>query len=164
VRKTLLFRGFATMAFAIVALAAFIMGSPPASGIASTTTVTAPVRMAAHAVGPVTVNCGYVTCSAYLSRSATKEANSKLTIGGGGYAGAATLYCGAITAAFVPAGVACAAAAAVDGPWIAQEIQDAATQHGPKGACLKVTWTKPIGNIPPTITWWSTNNGRYCKD
>ena len=59
------------------------------------------------------------------------------------------------------AGVACGALAASQGIWIWQEIIDAATQHGPKGACLKLT----VNPLPfPAGFYWSTNNGKYCKD
>src|SRR5690242_8942791 len=69
---------------------------------------------AASTYGPVTINCGIVTCSAYLSRSATKAANQKLTIGGGGYAAAALVLCAPLTLPpLTPIGVACGAAAAV---------------------------------------------------
>ncbi|MBM2615749.1 hypothetical protein JIG36_09300 [Actinoplanes sp. LDG1-06] len=119
---------------------------------------------AAATYGPVTVNCGIVTCSAYLSRSATKLANQKLTIGGGGYAAAAAVMCFPLTLPpLTPVGVACGAVATVQGAWIAQEIQEAATLHGARGACLKMTFTRPVRGMS-TITYWSTNNGTYCKD
>jgi len=125
----------------------------------------APTKLDATTFGPVTINCGYVTCSAYLSRSVTRDAYQKSIVLGGGYAAAATVICAPLAVPpLTPLGVACAAAAAVQGPLIAQEISDAATQHGVRGACLKVTYTKPVGDIPPVITWWSTNNGKYCKD
>lgn len=116
----------------------------------------------ARTIGPVTENCGIASCSLYLSRSATKKANDKLTIGGGGYAASATAVCGALTFASGPGAVvvgpACAATATFQGAWIAQEISDAATKHGPRGACLKVT------KSPVTPFYWSTNNGKYCKN
>jgi hypothetical protein len=105
-----------------------------------------------------------ITCSAYLSRSATRAANQKLTVGGGGYAAAATVVCGVLSLPpLTPVGIACAAAAALQGPWIAQEIGEAATQHGATGACLKVTYTRPVHNAT-TVTYWSTNNGSYCRN
>ena len=34
-------------------------------------------------------------------------------------------------------------------------------QHGPEGACLKLT----VNPLPfPAGFYWSTNNGKYCKD
>ena len=122
----------------------------------------ASAAQASSTAGPVTVNCGIVTCSAYLSRSATKAANEKITVGGGAFAGLALVVCAPLmTPPLTPIGVACGAAAAVQGPWIAQEIGEAATRHGDAGACLKVTYTR---TKPPVITYWSTNNGQYCKD
>ena len=110
---------------------------------------------------PLTINCGYVTCSAYLSRSVTRAAYEKSTVGAGGYAALAILVCAPLhVPPLTPVGIACDVAATAQGPWIVQELSDAATQHGARGACLKVTFTK----VPPAITWWSTNNGQYCKD
>ena len=111
---------------------------------------------------PVTNHCGYATCSAYLSRSVTRAAYQKSTVGAGGFAAMAAVICGALSIPpLTPVGIACFAAAALHGPWIVQELSDASTQHGARGACLKVTYTRPP--IPPAITWWSTNNGQYCK-
>jgi hypothetical protein len=110
---------------------------------------------------PVTTHCGYVTCSAYLSRSVTRAAYEKSIVGAGGYAALAILVCAPLhVPPLTPVGIACDATAAAQGPWIVQELSDAATQHGAMGACLKVTYAK----VPPAITWWSTNNGQYCKD
>ena len=120
---------------------------------------------AASTYGPVTVNCGVVTCSAYLSRSVTKEAYHKKDIGQGGFAAAAIVICAPmLVPPLTPVGTACSAAAALHGPWISQELTEAATEHGDRGACLKATWTKQVGSVPPAITYWSTNNGKYCKD
>ncbi len=30
--------------------------------------------------------------------------------------------------------------------------------------CFKVTYTRPVGNLPGTVTHISTNNGSHCKD
>ena len=138
------------------------------TGVASASTAQptatqAPEAQAASTYGPVTINCGYITCSAYLSRSATRAANEKLTVGEGIYHVVTMEICDPLWV-IPPLGAACDAGAAVQGGWIAQEIGDAATKHGPRGACLKVTYTKPVGNLPPSITWWSTNNGEYCRD
>lgn len=157
----ILLRAAIASAAALIGIAAIGVSDPPLSGA---TTNGPAVAKASSTIGPFTLNCGIVTCSGYLSRSATKAAYAKSTVGAGGFAAAATVVCGAAGAAFVPLGIACAAVAAAHGPWIAQELQDAATQHGAAGACLKVTFTKPLPDIPPTITWWSTNNGKYCKD
>ena len=144
---------YATIALTTIALATGVALMPGSAAQAATTW------------GPVTVNCGIVTCSAYVSRSATKAANSKIGVGGGIYSGAAIVVCAPLAPPpLTPVGVACAAAAAVQGPWIAQEISEAATQHGSRGACLKVTYTRQVQDIPPTITYWSTNNGQFCKD
>ncbi len=139
--------------------------APSATAAAPSSTAPVPSSTAPGTSGgsPVTNNCGYATCSAYLSRSATRAAYEKSTVGGGGFAAVAAVICGALsTPPLTPVGVACFATAALHGPWIVQELSEAATQHGARGACLKVTYTKPP--IPPTITWWSTNNGQYCKD
>ncbi|MEU8663883.1 hypothetical protein [Actinoplanes philippinensis] len=120
--------------------------------------------LAASTYGPVTINCGIGTCSAYLSRSATKAAYRKLTVGGGGFAAAAAVVCAPLmTPPLTPIGVACGAVATVHGAWIAQSITEAATMHGSRGACLKATYTRPVRGLS-TITYWSTNNGTYCKN
>lgn len=134
-----------------VAVAASVVLLPTASAQAATT------------VGPVTINCGALTCSAYLSRSATRAANDKLAAGGGAYAALAGSICGPLGIAAPPVGIACGTAAALHAGFIQQEIGDAATKHGTRGACLKVTFTRPYKG-KSTITWWSTNNGNYCKD
>lgn len=138
------------------------------SAVSTKSTTQTPIQVmafakpAASTIGPVTINCGLATCSAYLSRSVTKTAYGKEIVGGGGYAATAGVICAPLLVPpLTPLGIACGAAATVQGGWISQELSDAATQHGAKGACLKVTYTK-IG--PPVITWWSTNNGQYCKD
>jgi hypothetical protein len=115
----------------------------------------------AATLGPVTTNCGYVTCSAYLSRSATRAVYQKVVLAGGFYGGGVIAVCYPFGP--TPLGAACAAALAVNGGWIWQEVQDAATQHGARGACLKVTYTRSAGGLR-AITWWSTNNGQYCHD
>lgn len=159
--RSIILRSTIVGATALVAIAVIFVGD---SSISGSTTSAPPVVKVASTLGPFTVNCGIVTCSGYLSRSATKAAYAKSTVGAGGFAAAAVVVCGAAGIASVPLGIACGAVATAHGPWIAQELQDAVTQHGPSGACLKVTFTKPIPNVPPTVTWWSTNNGKYCKD
>jgi hypothetical protein len=151
VRKKLIARTLATTVTAgTIAVGAVV--AQPSPAYASTT------------VGPVTFNCGIVTCSAYLSRSATKAANQKLAVGGGAYAAITGVVCAPLMVPpLTPIGVACGAVAVFHGGWIAQSIQEAATQHGPRGACLKVTYLRPVRGAT-TITYWSTNNGNYCKD
>jgi hypothetical protein len=139
--------------------------SAPTAAASGSTGVSGTSTSTGTSLGPVTFNCGYFECSAYLSRSVTKAAYEKSSVGLGGFAAAATLICGALAVPpLTPVGAACAAAAAFQGPWINQEIGDAATQHGAAGACLKVTYTKPTRSIPPVITWWSTNNGQFCQN
>jgi hypothetical protein len=138
-----------------------------ATASVATGAVLAPASPAAAAstYGPVTVNCGVVTCSAYLSRSVTKDAYHKKDFGVGAFATAAIYVCAPLLAPpLTPIGTACSASATLHGGWIAQELSEAATEHGPNGACLKVTWTQQVGAVPPTITYWSTNNGKHCKD
>jgi peptidoglycan hydrolase-like protein with peptidoglycan-binding domain len=134
--------------------------APPATAPAPPATAPAPGTSGGS---PVTNHCGFATCSAYLSRSVTRAAYQKSTVGGGGFAAVAAVICGALSIPpLTPVGIACFAEAALHGQWIVQELSEAATQHGASGACLKVTYTRPP--VPPAITWWSTNNGQYCKD
>jgi hypothetical protein len=130
------------------------------AAIAAGTALVAPTASASpHTIGPVTENCGFASCSYYLSRSATKDLYAKSTVAGGAGAAFGGLMC--LTLGFFPpAAAACGAVVAVDGAWILQELADAATQHGSKGACFKMT------EFAPTITgvYFSTNNGKFCKD
>jgi Putative peptidoglycan binding domain len=112
---------------------------------------------------PVTVNCGYVSCSYYLSRSSTKAIYDQAFAAEHGPEAATAAVCTAVGIAATPlAGVACGAIAASQGIWIWQEVIDASTQHGAKGACLKLT-VNPLLPFPAKF-YWSTNNGQYCKD
>ena len=151
-----------------IATAVTVISGLGLTGVASASTAQptatrAPEAQAASTYGPVTINCGYITCSAYLSRSATRAANDELTAGDDIYHVVTVEICDPLWV-IPPLGAACEVVTAGQGVWIAEEIGDAATQHGPGGACLKVTYTKPVGNLPPSITWWSTNNGEYCRD
>jgi peptidoglycan hydrolase-like protein with peptidoglycan-binding domain len=157
-------------------------GVPPATNPAPATSSTSPVPAtsstspvpatsgtsqapATSSGNPVTINCGIVTCSAYLSRSVTRDAYEKSNVGEAGFLAAAQVICAPLLLPpLTPLGVACDAATIAQAGWITQELRDAVTQHGAEGACLKVTYTKPVGDIPPAITWWSTNNGPYCTD
>jgi len=139
-------------------------GVPSATASVPSTSGASP-EPAASSGNPVTIHCGYATCSAYLSRSVTKAAYEKSIVGQAGYGAAALVICAPLLVPpLTPLGVACGALATVQGGWIAQELQDAVTQHGADGACLKVTYTRSVAGIPPTITWWSTNNGQYCMN
>jgi hypothetical protein len=113
---------------------------------------------AVQPTGPdATYNCSF-SCSLYLSRSATKAAYEKSHIVEGGIGAQAVAVCAAVGAASGGTlAVPCVAAAAVEGAWIIQEIEDAATRHGTRGACFKVT-------VSPVSLYFSTNNGTYCKD
>ena len=127
---------------------------PPAPGApAANPTGTGP------APGSVTPNCGYASCSYYLSRSSTKAIYDQAFAAEHGPEAATAAVCGAFAIVATPlAGVACAAIAASQGIWIWQEIIDAATQHGAQGACLKLT----VNPLPfPAGFYWSTNNGKY---
>lgn len=128
-------------------------------------------RPRAGTFGPVTVNCGTLTCSAYLSRSATRNLAEVIAPFGTPSmppaAPSAGRLCLKVAGPFAGVPVAgpvvfgsCLAQAA----WISQEISRAANDHGPRGACLKATFTKlGITPGPPAITYWSTNNGDFCK-
>ena len=137
----------------------------PTAGPAPAAAASASASASASGGSLVTNHCGIVTCSAYLSRSATKAAYEKVNAAGGALDALGVVVCAPFD---VPpltlVGVACTAVAEAQAGVIKQEITDAATQHGAKGACLKVTYTRPVAGLPPTITWWSTNNGQYCKD
>ena len=120
--------------------------------------------------GAVTVNCSWGSCSYYVSRSATRELNSRIAELQGGGALTAATACGvagsvlATPAVGVPAGLICGGAAGVDGFRIADSIKQAAdrSEHPPNGACFKATF--PHGPQGVLYHWYSTNNGRFCRN
>ena len=46
---------------------------------------------------------------------------------------------------------------ATAGAWVVWALEEAATGHGPKGACFKIT-------ASPVSLYFSTNKGPYYKD
>ena len=93
--------------------------------------------------GPRTVyDCGWVTCSVYLSRAQTRWLNYNIALAGGGIAGLVA-FCGLmalvsnVAAVFV--GVGCAAIVAIYGGFIINAITHAAADNG----CFRIrypTW------------------------
>ncbi|WP_232663115.1 hypothetical protein [Pseudonocardia sp. TRM90224] len=113
--------------------------------------------------GVVTVNCSVGSCSFYLSRAATKNLHEREGDGAALLRYLKDEVCHPLqenkpTAA---AGALCALAVAkpaVETYVLRDNIRRAATEHGKKGACLKIT----VPHAPP-ILYISTNNGKYCK-
>ena len=61
-------------------------------------------------------------------------------------------------ASIVPiTGPACFGVMATAGAWVVWALEEAATGHGPKGACFKIT-------ASPVSLYFSTNKGPYYKD
>jgi hypothetical protein len=148
----------AVVAAAVIGLTATCGGVTQAGAAPTETSV---VGLSADTIGPVTVNCGIVTCSAYLSRSATRsvhDATDGIDTPNVDIPSVACEKLAELTAEAAPVTfVACMANAM----WVLEELKRAAEDHGDRGACLKVTFTK---TRPPAVTYWSTNNGQYCKD
>ncbi|KUL22724.1 hypothetical protein [Actinoplanes awajinensis] len=120
-----------------------------------------PAQAVTRTQGAVTVNCGWKSCSYYVSRSATRELNSRLdSYAGVGGAVAGTAVCaavGAVTA--VIGGLICEAGMAVNGAVIRDQIKEAAETHGDRGACFQTTIAH--GGL---LRWYSTDNGKFCKN
>jgi hypothetical protein len=137
-----------------------------AMAVLTASVTAAPARASAAGVGgtrgAVTVNCSWGSCSYYLSRSATKEVNSRIDnymAGGGAISGGVCLAIGAMTA--VVGGVICGVGAAIGAghAWVIRDqVKEAAETHGSRGACFKVTRSH-AGTL-----WYSTNNGKFCKN
>jgi hypothetical protein len=121
--------------------------------VGSVAIATPPAQAKPQTYGAVTMNCGIASCSWYLSRSATKELNSRIKTDGGRI-GAAVSALGLCKSAHP---IICFAVAA-NGALAAISIQEAAENHPPNGACFKIT------KSPVTPFYYSTNNGKYCKD
>jgi hypothetical protein len=123
----------------------------------------APASAVGGSKGAVTVNCSWGSCSYYLSRSATKEVNARidsyLNAGTALSSGVVCVAIGAATAGL--GGVICGVGVALAGADAAMArvmIKEAAETHGSRGACFKITRSH-IGT-----RWYSTNNGKFCKD
>jgi hypothetical protein len=98
-------------------------------------------------------NCGWVTCSIYLSRSMSYVDNNTL-LGLGLYY---TLLCGTLGFFGGWVGAIAGLACAVYGWWVTAVLSQASNNN----ACLKIT------GVPfptPSITYISTNQGTYCID
>lgn len=143
-------RGAAVLSAAAALAAASILTTPTANAVDSS-------------YGAVTTNCSWGSCSLYLSRSATKEVNSRIdALLAGGTATSAAVCTALGTFATPVAGAICGGAAAygaVNGIAARDSIKEAAEAHGPGGACFKVTKAHVSGQ-----PYYSTNNGRFCKN
>lgn len=118
---------------------------------------TRPKTEAADDVTPMWVtNCGIITCSLYLSRAETRQANYDILAWGGGIGGLAAA-CGALAVITGPAGVVvgapCGALILVEGGFLLNAISHAAGD----GGCLRVRW----GALP---TAYYDDHSSYCHD
>jgi len=140
-----------------VATVAALIGALAGSAAVTAT----PAQAVTRTQGAVTINCSWGSCSYYLSRSATREVNSRM----GSYTGltgfaSVTAVCGAVGAVTaLIGGLICEAGMLTNGAIIGDQIKEAAESHGARGACFKVTIAH--GGI---ARWYSTNNGDFCKD
>jgi len=84
-------------------------------------------------------DCGWVTCSVYLSRAQTRWLNYNIALAGGGIAGLAA-FCGLIAlvsnVAAIFVGVGCAAVVAIYGGFIINAITHAAADNG----CFRIRY------------------------
>lgn len=111
-------------------------------------------------IGNITTNCSWGSCSHYYSRSATEAMYNYIDRNSWQTGAGATALCGAIGRASGPAGLVTGPVCEVNAIWIMEEIKRAATQHPPNGACFKITKAHHPGALP----YFSTNNGKFCKD
>jgi hypothetical protein len=97
-------------------------------------------------------NCGWVTCSVYLSRSMSYVDSNTLA----GLSLYYTLLCGTIGFFGGWIGALVGLACAVYGWWVVAVLNSASNNN----ACLKITGVP----YPTSITYISTNQGSYCID
>ena len=147
-----------TVSLRLAAIATFL------AACFAATVVNAPVASAdvTFTRGAVTVNCAYLSCSYYVSRSATQELNSRIGELAGTGAGVGTIVCGTAGVVGTPlAGVLCGGLVAINGALITDSVKQAASksEHPPNGACFKIN-VRHGGGQP----LYSTNNGKHCKN
>ena len=132
---------------AVLAAAALVAAGPANAGGSSINGVQ---RMSRSAT---LINCGYLTCSVYLSKSQTRWAKYNIDKLGGGY-GALAANCGLIASMSGPAapvvGIACGAAMAVEGGFLLSAIEHA----GGDGGCLR---------IRTPVWWFYDDHSGYCR-
>jgi hypothetical protein len=112
-------------------------------------------------LGIANKNCGYATCSYYVTRESTKMLDDYFSRNGLGVNSTTAVVCGAL--GYVTWGVG-GAYCEITTIVVQEQTNRAANDHGPKGACLKLTVTNGHGVGPEVPTYWSTNNGKYCHD
>lgn len=106
------------------------------------------------AAAPVSINCGFATCSAYLSRSATRAIDSRIARYQGASAGVIATAAGAACAASgvgTMATALCVGAGATFGGFVIDQFNYAAATN----ACIRLRYV-PTG--PPT---WAIFAGLY---
>jgi hypothetical protein len=131
----------ATAAHAVAAGPGWVLvgEGAPTGRVASPVALTTLSSGSALARPNTVYDCGWVTCSLYLSRSQTRWLNYNIAVAGGGFAGLGA-FCGLMAlisnvgAVFV--GVGCAAAVAIYGGFILNAITHAAADNG----CFRVRY------------------------
>jgi hypothetical protein len=105
------------------------------------------------------INCGWVTCSLYLSRAQTRQLNTNIILAGGGFAGLAT-SCGLFALMSGPAAVittvACGVEITVYGAFMLNAVSRAAGNNG----CLRVRY---VPGPTPTLVFYDDHSG-YCHN
>ena len=124
---------------------------------------TIPTATAVHiarpdGVKPLTViNCGWVTCSEYLSRAQTGQLNTNIILAGGGFGGLA-VSCGLFTLMSGPAAVivavACGVSITIYGAFMLNAVARAAGNHG----CLRVRYGGGAA------LFFYDDHSSYCRD
>ena len=114
----------------------------------------APTKSGALRSHSYILNCGWITCSIYYSRSTTKQLNKNILLDGGGL-GALALQCS--WAAFagpigVAAGIACGTVVVLGGSFLLNAISRAAGSD----YCLRI-------RFPIPLAFYSDNSG-YCEN
>lgn len=125
----------------------------PAASVASIKV--SQVQVAGRATPMTVVDCGWASCSVYLSRSQTQAAYGAINSLGGGIGGLVAA-CGLISLMGGPAGViiaaACGAEVAVLGGFLLNAINNAATSNG----CLRIRYG--------AFTAFYSDHSGFCHD
>lgn len=106
------------------------------------------------------INCGYVTCSLYLSRAQTQQLNTNINLVGNGGIGGLAASCGLFALMSGPASVVVTVACGIDiltyGAFLLNAISRAAGNNG----CLRVRYVPgPVS----TLAFYDDHSG-YCHN
>jgi len=140
----------------IIALAVTQLATAPPTAAAVTQPATAPLTTAAI------TDCGFATCSLYLSKSQTKSvANYLLRNQNAGTATMATAAAAACAATGIGAlaAILCGGAGAIYGGRLIDQFVHASNTNG----CIRIRYYDPPGLAPPAVLGVYSDHSKYCR-